>query len=206
MAQGGEFAFVLYAAAAGVGIFDARRPRPSLTAIVIISMALTPLALLAPAISCRPEAPSLDGVEAPDGLSGSVLVIGFGRFGQIASQPLLARGIDVSIIDNDVEMIQAAAISASRSITATARGSTCCTPPAPATAERDRWSASTRGTPPTGSSSSCKAEFPLVPLLRPRLRPRPRAGAGRAGVDYQIRETFESALAFGEATLALARR
>ena len=37
-----------------------------------------------------------------------MLVIGFGRFGQIASQPLLLRGIDVSIIDNDVEMIQAA--------------------------------------------------------------------------------------------------
>ena len=40
---------------------------------------------------------------------GSVLVIGFGRFGQIVSQPLLLRGVDVSIIDNDVEMIQAAA-------------------------------------------------------------------------------------------------
>jgi glutathione-regulated potassium-efflux system protein KefB len=38
-----------------------------------------------------------------------VLVIGFGRFGQIAAQPLLLRGFDVSIIDNDVEMIQAAA-------------------------------------------------------------------------------------------------
>ncbi|MGO4842479.1 NAD-binding protein, partial [Rhizobiaceae sp. 2RAB30] len=42
-------------------------------------------------------------------LSGSVLVIGFGRFGQIASQPLLLNGVEVSIIDNDVEMIQAAA-------------------------------------------------------------------------------------------------
>ena len=38
-----------------------------------------------------------------------MLIIGFGRFGQIVSQPLLLRGIDVSIIDNDVEMIQAAA-------------------------------------------------------------------------------------------------
>ena len=36
-------------------------------------------------------------------------MVGFGRFGQIVSQPLLLRGIDVSIIDNDVEMIQAAA-------------------------------------------------------------------------------------------------
>ena len=51
----------------------------------------------------------MDGVEQADGLSGSVLIIGFGRFGQVASQTLLARGVDVTIIDIDVEMIQAAA-------------------------------------------------------------------------------------------------
>lgn len=41
MAQGGEFAFVLYSAAAGVGIFDAQT-NAILTATVILSMALTP--------------------------------------------------------------------------------------------------------------------------------------------------------------------
>ena len=65
-----------------------------------------------------------------DGTHGSVLVIGFGRFGQIVSQYLLAEEIDVTAIDLDPEMIQVAAGSASRSITATARGSTCCAPPA----------------------------------------------------------------------------
>ncbi|OYY30785.1 MAG: potassium transporter TrkA, partial [Azorhizobium sp. 35-67-15] len=39
---------------------------------------------------------------------GRVLVIGFGRFGQIVSQCLLAEGVGVTIIDNDVEMIQSA--------------------------------------------------------------------------------------------------
>ena len=38
-----------------------------------------------------------------------MLVIGFGRFGQIVSQYLLAEGIDVTTIDNDPEMIQVAA-------------------------------------------------------------------------------------------------
>ena len=33
-------------------------------------------------------------------------MIGFGRFGQVSSQLLLARGIDVTIIDNDIDMIQ----------------------------------------------------------------------------------------------------
>ena len=48
----------------------------------------------------------------PDDFSearGSVLVIGFGRFGQIVSQCLLAEDIDVTTIDNDPEMIQDAA-------------------------------------------------------------------------------------------------
>ena len=38
-----------------------------------------------------------------------MLLIGFGRFGQIVSQCLLAEDIDVTTIDNDAEMIQAAA-------------------------------------------------------------------------------------------------
>ena len=50
--------------------------------------------------------------QEPDDFSdarGSVLVIGFGRFGQIVSQCLLAEGIDVTTIDNDPEMMQSAA-------------------------------------------------------------------------------------------------
>ena len=35
-----------------------------------------------------------------------MLVIGFGRFGQIVSQCLLAEGVDVTTIDNDPDMIQ----------------------------------------------------------------------------------------------------
>ena len=47
MAQGGEFAFVLYAAALAVGLIDARGSA-SLTAIIILSMVLTPLLRRAP--------------------------------------------------------------------------------------------------------------------------------------------------------------
>ena len=50
----------------------------------------------------------MDGVEEPDGLTGDILVIGFGRFGQIATQALLAKGHRISIIDNDTDMIRAA--------------------------------------------------------------------------------------------------
>ena len=37
---------------------------------------------------------------------GKVLVIGFGRFGQLAVQPLLAERIDVTVIDSSVERIR----------------------------------------------------------------------------------------------------
>ena len=89
LAQGGEFAFVLYGAAAAVGIFDAHLAAV-LTAVVIISMALTPLCVLAlrwllPSRR-RPWTWTRD-------LDGCALIIGFGRFGQIVTQAMLARGI-----------------------------------------------------------------------------------------------------------------
>ena len=108
MAQGGEFAFVLYSSALAVGIIDGQA-NAILTAIVIISMVLTPLAIAVLRYLTPKDELTLEGVDIADGLTGSVLIIGFGRFGQIVSQPLLLRGVDVSIIDNDVEMIQAAA-------------------------------------------------------------------------------------------------
>ena len=40
---------------------------------------------------------------------GTVLVIGFGRFGQVVNQVLLAENIDVTVIDNNVDRIRAAA-------------------------------------------------------------------------------------------------
>ncbi|EQB30375.1 monovalent cation:proton antiporter-2 (CPA2) family protein [Sphingobium ummariense] len=107
MAQGGEFAFVLYAAAHGVGIIT-RDQVAILNAIIILSMALTPLVMLALRQLRGARPPETIASNLPQGLSARALVIGFGRFGQIASQFLLARGDDVSIIDTDIEMIDVA--------------------------------------------------------------------------------------------------
>jgi glutathione-regulated potassium-efflux system protein KefB len=199
MAQGGEFAFVLYSSALAVGIIDGQA-NAMLTAIIIISMVLTPLAIFVLRRITPADEQTLEGVDVADGLTGSVLVIGFGRFGQIASQPLLLRGIDVSIIDNDVEMIQAAAdfgfkvyygdgtrLDILRAAGAgRARAVLICV---------DKAEVSVR------IAEQMKAEFPLVPVLA-RAYDRGNAMALiRAGVDYQMRETFESALLFGESTL-----
>ncbi len=107
MAQGGEFAFVLYSTAFNFRLLDADAVA-MLNAIVIVSMALTPLMIVLFDRFRPVVAVSTDGVEAPDGLSGQVLIIGFGRFGQIACQPLLARKCEITIIDDDPEMIRAA--------------------------------------------------------------------------------------------------
>ena len=73
-AQGGEFAFVLYAAAATAGIITAGN-NATFTAIVILSMALTPFTLLALKWVLPKAEQSFDGIDKADNLSGSVLLI-----------------------------------------------------------------------------------------------------------------------------------
>ncbi|HEX2841640.1 monovalent cation:proton antiporter-2 (CPA2) family protein [Hyphomicrobium sp.] len=198
-AQGGEFAFVLYAAALSAGVFDARSAAV-MSAIVILSMALTPLVVLLFDRYLPSEKVSLDGVDVPDGLKNRVLIIGFGRFGQLVSQPLLARDVDVSLIEIDVDMIRAAGnfgfkvyygdgtrldvLRASGAETAEAI-LVCVNNPEAA----DK------------IVQLVKSEFPVAKLY---VRSFDRGHTLRlieARVDYQIRETFESALAFGRAVL-----
>ena len=201
-AQGGEFAFVLYGAAVAAGLFSPV-VAAMLTAIVILSMALTPLTTLLLGRLLPKESVSVEDAEGVDfakDLRGQVLIIGFGRFAQVVSQPLLARDVDVSIIENDVEMIQAAGNfgfkvyygDGTRLDTLRASGAgkaeavlVCVDKPEAA----DK------------IVQLVKSEFPGVKLL---VRSFDRGHSLRliqAGVDYQVRETFESALRFGQAVL-----
>jgi Kef-type K+ transport system membrane component KefB len=103
--QGGEFGFVLFATAVSAGVM-VREQATLLIALVTMSMALTPLLVaLAPRL-IRQELRQRE--ETFDGAKGSVLLVGFGRFGQVVSQMLLPEGIEVTAIDNDLEMIEAA--------------------------------------------------------------------------------------------------
>jgi len=104
----GEFAFVLIPLGGSLGALDARQAS-ILTAIAATTMLLGPLVATLTDTALRRIA--LPDEREPDDFSearGTVLVIGFGRFGQIVSQCLLAEGIDVTTIDNDPEMIQQA--------------------------------------------------------------------------------------------------
>jgi glutathione-regulated potassium-efflux system protein KefB len=107
MAQGGEFAFVLYSAALSVGLITLEE-NAVLTAIIILSMVMTPLYLFLHDRFMPKPVVSTEGLQAPEDDGDAVLLIGFGRFGQVVSQPLLSTGHRVSIIDSDPEMIRTA--------------------------------------------------------------------------------------------------
>jgi glutathione-regulated potassium-efflux system protein KefB len=197
-AQGGEFAFVLYGAAVATGLFDANISATA-TAIVILSMALTPLTTLAvnrfmPRKEMSPD--DVDGVDRARNLRERVLIIGFGRFAQVVSQPLLARDVDVSIIDMDVEMIQAAGNFGFKVYYGDGARLDVLRASGAAEAETilvcvDKQEVADR------IVELVKAEFPLTKLF---VRAFDRGHSVRlvqAGVEYQIRETFESALVFG---------
>ncbi len=109
LAQGGEFGFVVFQAAAQAGVIDA--PTSSLlVASVAISMLLTPLALLVvdrfvtPRLAAR-GAVKLAEIDEPQ--SEAVIIAGFGRYGQIVGRLLLANGIQPIVLDHDGEQIEA---------------------------------------------------------------------------------------------------
>ncbi|WP_435655818.1 monovalent cation:proton antiporter-2 (CPA2) family protein [Brucella pituitosa] len=199
MAQGGEFAFVLYAAATQFGILTPEW-NANLTAIIIISMGLTPLMVILHDRLLPKPVQSMDGMDIAEGLSGSVLLIGFGRFGQIVSQPLLARGHSISIIETSTEAIRDAEDfgfkvyygDGSRLDILHAAGAENAK--AIVIAVNDAKAAST-------IAELARHEFPLVPVLARSIDREHAIELVHAGVDYQIRETFESALRLGEQTL-----
>src|SRR5947209_5628638 len=105
----GEFAFVLIPLGGSLGIFGENQAS-LLTAIAAITMLLSPpVAVVTETLLGSVLKPETREPEDFSDAHGSVLVIGFGRFGQIVSQCLLAEGIDVTTIDNDPLMIQQAA-------------------------------------------------------------------------------------------------
>ncbi|MCG2841714.1 monovalent cation:proton antiporter-2 (CPA2) family protein [Sandaracinobacter sp. RS1-74] len=108
LSQGGEFAFiVLGAATAGVLILP--EAASLFTAVVTLSMALTVPALMLWHRLFEHEAPpaSTEGLEGPDSAPpGSVIVVGYGRFGQIVTQLFHARGVEVVLIDSRPDLIE----------------------------------------------------------------------------------------------------
>ncbi len=201
MGQGGEFAFVLYTTAAGVGLIDG--PTNAIfTATVIISMVITPFAIIPMRRLIPKKAQLMDGVETVNGLEERVLLIGFGRFGQIASQPLLGHGHAISIIDNDVEMIQAAAQFGFKVYYGDGTRSDILHAAGAGNADLilvciDNKAATTR------IVEMIRQDFPLAKVMARSFDRGHAIELRNIGVEFELRETFESAVAFGAEAIRL---
>ena len=106
LAQGGEFAFVLFSFATQNSVI----PVPiadTLILVVALSMALTPVLmifnekLLQPRFSTLDQRPETDAIDEKN----PVIIVGFGRFGQIVGRLLHANNIGTTILDSQPSQI-----------------------------------------------------------------------------------------------------
>ncbi len=104
LSQGGEFAFVVFGAARAASVFS-KEWEALLTITVALSMATTPLLLLA---HDRFMSGRTLETREPDAVSpeGPVIIAGFGRFGQIVGRLLLASDIRAVVLDHDPEQVE----------------------------------------------------------------------------------------------------
>ncbi|KXZ72266.1 monovalent cation:proton antiporter-2 (CPA2) family protein [Acinetobacter venetianus] len=196
MAQGGEFAFVLFAAAVSAQVID-NTVKSNLTAIVVLSMVLTPiLGVVFKRFTQTKNEVSLENVNVAEGLSGRILLIGFGRFGQVASQLLLARGVDVTIIDNDIDMIQNAEKFGFKIYYGDGCRLDILHASGASTAEAIVVCVDSKETT-NRIVELVTHEFPLAKLLVRSYDREHSLHLVKQKVDYMIRETFESAIKFG---------
>jgi monovalent cation:proton antiporter-2 (CPA2) family protein len=199
MAQGGEFAFVLYAAALSVGLITAEE-NATLTAVIILSMVMTPLFVLLHDRLMPKAQVSAEGLPTPEDDGAAVLLIGFGRFGQVVSQPLLRMGHRLTIIDTDPEAITSARDfgfkvyfgDGTRLDILHAAGATHARAIVIAI---DNPGAAVR------IAEMLRHECPLIPVFARSFDRRHSIELIKAGVDAPVRETWESALTMGATLL-----
>ena len=196
----GEFAYVLIPFGVTLGIMEAREAS-LFSAIAAVTMLMAPpLASLTDTVLARIGRGRLPEPDDFDGVRGSALVIGFGRFGQLVSQCLLAEAVDVITIDNDPVMIASAGRFGFKvyygdgarldvlraAIRAEVRLVAVCV---------DKREAADR------IVDLVRAEFPGLKLYVRSYDRRHTLELLAKGVDFEMRETFESAVEFGRAVL-----
>jgi monovalent cation:proton antiporter-2 (CPA2) family protein len=105
LSQGGEFGFVLLSAAAAGAVID-QNLASGIAVAITISMALTPLLLLADDFLTAKFAPKTEPqFDTPAKVDGHVVIAGFGRFGQIVARVLRATKIPFTALDIDAGQV-----------------------------------------------------------------------------------------------------
>ena len=111
LAQGGEFAFVVFQSGATFGAI-APDHASLLIGAVALSMLMGPLLLvwldrvLLQRHATLQSAPQAQEISEPQ--SAPVIIAGFGRYGQIVARMMLAQGVPATVLDHSVEMLEAA--------------------------------------------------------------------------------------------------
>jgi glutathione-regulated potassium-efflux system protein KefB len=138
----------------------------------------------------------MDGIDTARDLKGRILLIGFGRFGQMASQAPLSRGVELAVIDTNPDRIREAAQYGFKVFFGDGSRLDILHHSGAGEADAimiciDDPKAALR------IVELARHEFPQARLL---VRSRDRGNARvliHAGVDYEIRETVESAYRMG---------
>ncbi len=108
LSQGGEFGFVLFAQAQA-SLLVAPEAASLFGAIITLSMATTPFLMSATRRFRQEPIDTAQGErDGPTADGANAIIVGYGRFGQTVGQMLLMQDIPVTLIDNDIEMIDIA--------------------------------------------------------------------------------------------------
>ena len=105
LSQGGEFAFVVISLGVSAMLFTDGQST-LMSAIVTISMMLTPLMTAIAERMAKPREDATDALEGPRADRDHVIIAGFGRMGQIVSQVLQNSGVAVTAIDRNASHIR----------------------------------------------------------------------------------------------------
>lgn len=107
LAQAGEFGFVLLAFIGQLELLPARVSE-KLLLVIALSMLITPLLFIAYDVLSRRAGEKTTQPHTADDIdeTGTVIVAGIGRFGQIVNRLVRASGFKTVLLDNDIEAVQ----------------------------------------------------------------------------------------------------
>ena len=107
LAAGGEFAFVLITLAGGADVFPEEISR-TLVAVVALTMAVTPLLIMASHRFTERSKPAETRERESDVKDDGapVIICGYGRFGHAVGRLLHTQGIGSTVLDNDSEQVE----------------------------------------------------------------------------------------------------
>ena len=203
LSQGGEFAFVLFQFAGGLGLLPEEQAK-FLTLVIASSIAITPLLMILYNRLIVPQFMSQLPVREFDVVNEHkpLIIAGFGRFGQVVGRFLMAQDIKVTVLEKDPDQIDTIRRFGFKSYFGDAarldmlRGAGAETATLLIIAVDDAASA-------LHIAELAREQFPNLKIYARARNRRHAYELHKAGVDYFKRETFDSALDLAQQAMVL---